>query len=118
MTIKEQQAQDLMNEHDERVRKQAEEDIIKIAKSLTNGHAGDQKMTGEVLLWLTQEMVEQGRLLRVTVANLAGFKRAEECAMAHAGKAGKICLFGQTYKMPMTAAIICGFFAWVIKRFS
>jgi hypothetical protein len=114
MTRKKQEAQDLIDEHDERVRKQAEEDVIKTAKSL----AGDPAMTGEVLLWLTQEMVEQGRLLRVTVANLGGFKRSDECALLHAGKMGKVALFGQTYKMPMTAAIICLFLTWALKRYA
>jgi hypothetical protein len=110
-------AQELMEEHDERVRIAAEKDILQTAKSLTNGHAGDPVLTGQVLLWLTGEMVEQGRLLRTVVSDFKSFRKHEDCVMAHAGKMGKVALFGQTYKMPMTAAIICAFLTYLVEKF-
>lgn len=101
-----------VEKHDEEARILAENAIIAKAQSLTNGHAGDPKITGEVLLWLTTEMVEQGRLLRTVVLSM---QLKEECVLAHSGKMGKVALFGQTYKMPMCLALVLLFLMWYIE---
>jgi hypothetical protein len=102
---KQKEAAEQMAEHDERVRMESEASILLKAKSLTNGHAGDPKLTGDVLFWLTEEMIEQGRLLRTIVLSLSMFQKTEHCALNHSGKMGKIALFGTTFKVPLSVAI-------------
>jgi hypothetical protein len=98
-------AQSLMEAHDDAVRKQGEEAILAKAHDLTNGNAGNPKLTGDVLYWLTGEQIEQGRLLRLLVQGQKHFRLHSECVLAHAGKSGKIALFGTTFKVPLAVAI-------------
>lgn len=100
-----------MEDHDKEERIRKENEILDMAKSLTNGHAGDKELEGKVRLWQVKETIENGRLLRVIVASLQSFQLRSDCILAHSGKMGTIVLFGQTYKVPMSI-LIGGWFLW------
>lgn len=102
-----------MEEHDKAKRIQTENEILAMAQSLTNGHAGDKELEGKVRLWQVEETIENGRMLRTIVASLKKFKLESECVLAHSGKVGTVVLFGQTYKIPLSI-IIGGYFAYKI----
>lgn len=107
--------EEIVAEHDDRKRKEEEDAILQKAKSLTNGKAGDAKLTGELLLCIAEEQIEQGRLLRIVVQSLTKFQKKDLCVLQHAGRMGKIALFGQTYKMPMCLAMVLLFIMWYIE---
>jgi hypothetical protein len=109
--------QKAINEQDKANRIAEEERILKLSASLTNGNAGCTITMGEVAHWTTKQLVEHGKLLRMVASELPMLQKKVDCELAHHGRRmGKITLFGFTYKMPLTAAIICGTIIYLVIK--
>jgi hypothetical protein len=109
--------QKAINEQDKANRIAEEERVLELSASLTNGKAGCTKTMGEVTHWQTKQLIEHGRLLRMVADELPLLQKKADCELTHHGKhMGKVTLFGFTYKMPLTAAIICGTIVYLVIR--
>ncbi len=83
-------AKDVQDAQDREDRLDDEREILRIAHELTNGCAGDQKMTGEVLEWLVKQQIHSNAVLRTLVS-------AQTQAT---GKRWFFEVFGATYSLP------------------
>ena len=107
--------EDIVAEHDEKVREKREREILLTAESLTNGSAGDKTKTGSVLFYLVEESIDQGRVVRAIAETMKDVQFKANCALNHSGAAGKITAFGITFKAPLTALIICAFLLFIYQ---
>ena len=98
-----------MEMHDDEIRKKSDAAILAKAHDLTNGNAENPKITGEVLYWLTEEQIEQGRLLRLLVQGQKQYRLQSECILAHSGAMGKFSLFCLPLKVPVSVFIVMYF---------
>ena len=70
---------EIVREHDKEKRIKAEEEIRGVAKSLTNGNAGDPQKTGIVLLWLVENSIDNNELLRTMVDDSEKYQTLDGC---------------------------------------
>lgn len=97
----------MLAKHDESVRLEEEDAVLLKAKSLTNGNQGCAKTMGDVIYWQTKEIIAQGKLLRQIALEFPRLQRKDDCALLHGHKVlTPITLFGVTYKVPLTVAIV------------
>ena len=97
---------EIIEKHDKEQRLKAEEEIKSKAHALTNGDAGNPKLTGEVLEWVVTEMIELGVLIRVSVGQIALCQLKEDCVVAHKQKKWAVKVFGVSYALPVSTAIV------------
>ena len=101
---------EILNKQDKAKRIHDEKEILEISESLTNGHAGDAVLEGKVRQWQVKETIAQGVLLRSLVETLADFEkiyqRKTQCILAHQGKRWQVKVFGMTYAVPISTALI------------
>lgn len=98
--------EEILQTHDKEKRLKAEEDILAKAQALTNGSRGDAQLTGEVLAWVVQELIEFGVLLRVAATQITLCQLKEDCVFHHQNKKWVVRLFGATYSLPASVAIV------------
>lgn len=97
---------EIISEHDKVKRIEDETIVLEKAHALTNGHAGDPKLTGEVLQWQVKETIAQSVLLRALVTAIETFQPKEQCALNHKPKSWPVKLFGFSFSAPVTSGVL------------
>lgn len=95
-----------VNAQDALKRKKLEQDLLLDAKSLMNGNTGCPVTMGRVLNGLAELSVQTHEMSRNILAALPSLQKKEDCVLVHTGRFGKVTVFGQTYKVPLSVAIL------------
>jgi hypothetical protein len=98
--------EEILNERDKEERLRKEERILADAHALTNGQSDDAEKTGRVLEWVVERMIEMETLLRASIEHSSRCQLIENCLATHAQKRWVVRVFGMTYALPVTVAIL------------
>ena len=101
-----QDAQDEIARHDRENRIREEKEILKIARE-----------KGRFELWLAETLIAHGTATRIIAEQLPLLQSKDDCALAHAGKTGKIALIGEVYKIPFSVIIGGGYIVYLVRHF-
>lgn len=109
--------EETIHEQDKAKRIEEESEILDMAKSLTNGEAGDQKLLGEVILWQVKESISHSTLLRLLITGQQQFQLKSSCVHAHKPKTWVVRVFGVSYSAPVSIAVmVVGFCVVMVCR--
>lgn len=103
---------ELIADHDREKRMGDETIILQKAHSLTNGSAGDEKLQGEVMLWMVEETISQGKMLRKIAQELVLFQLKSECELSRKKKTWAVRIFGFNFSTPITTGVVI--IGWLI----
>ena len=107
--------QEIVAKHDTQKRIEDETIILKKAHDLTNGEAGNQKLTGEVMEWMVHEIIDHGRLLRALAESQNNMRTIPDCQSLHKGKMLAAKIFGFSFALPMSASVVT--IGWLVFMF-
>lgn len=94
-------AEELLNDTEKQKRLEEEAHILAVAKSLTNGHAGDDVLMGKAIEWLIKATIRQEAVIRAMVKQRSRWI---------------VRIFGESFAVPITVGVCA--LGWLIFLFS
>jgi hypothetical protein len=91
-----------------------EAQILSDAHDLTTGATDDPQKVGRVLEWMAKRLIEMESLLRASIEHTSRCQLVENCLATHAQKKWIVRLFGYSYSLPATVAVVVvGVLIWL-----
>ena len=101
-----QRVEDVLAAMDDKSRIEEMNHILDMAGQMTNGSADDAKMRGTVQLWQVKMAIRQDTILRMLVEKMSLVQYKTDCEMNRQKKTWVVRLFGVTYAVPVSVAIL------------